>query len=85
MIMETDRISLREAYLAMFEFLDGLYQRTKSDALGSLLGDLSLLPDGKTADPAAWGDWLRCVEKARRDNVDVSLTITPLTKGSYRE
>lgn len=83
--METDRISLREAYFAMFEFLVELYQRTKSDALGSLLGDLSLLPDGSTADPAAWDDWLRCVESARRGNVDARLAIVPPTTGPSRE
>jgi len=83
--METDRLSLKEAYLAMFEFLDRLYERTKSDALGSVLGDLSLLPDGSTADPAAWGDWLRCVEKAQQDNVDASLSIAPPPNGPSRK
>ena len=71
----TDLLSYQEAYLAMFEFLVQLYERTQSDALGALLGDLSLLPDGTTADPAAWGDWIRCVEKARRGEGDPSLTL----------
>lgn len=55
----------------------GLYQRTRSDELGSLLGDLSLLEDGITADPAAWGDWLRCIEKVRRGGVDADLKLKP--------
>ena len=54
----TDHLSLQEAYLSMFEFIVELYKRTKSDDLGAILGDLSLLPDGTTADPAAWNDWL---------------------------
>ncbi|MFP3709937.1 hypothetical protein SB783_38645 [Paraburkholderia sp. SIMBA_009] len=77
MTMHSDGLTLQEAYLSMFEFIVELYQRTKSDDLGAILGDLSLLEDGTTADPAAWGDWLRCVEKARRGGVDASLVITP--------
>jgi hypothetical protein len=75
--MEKDHLSVNEAYLAMFEFLSGLYQRTKSDELGSLLGEISLMSDGKTVDPAAWKDWLQCVEKSRRGGVSANLTITP--------
>lgn len=75
--MDGNSLTLKEAYLAMFEFIVELYQRTNSDELGSLLGDLSLLPDGSTADPAAWLDWLRCVEKARGGGVDADLVITP--------
>lgn len=77
MNVQPDSVTLKEAYLAMYEFLVELYQRTQSDELGSLLGDLSLLPDGTTADPAAWGDWLRCIERARGGGVDVSLVLTP--------
>ncbi|WP_090685956.1 hypothetical protein [Paraburkholderia phenazinium] len=77
MTTDTDRLTLQEAYLSMFEFIVELYQRTRSDDLGAMLGDLSLLADGTTADPAAWGDWLKCVEKARRRGVDASLVITP--------
>ena len=77
MNVQSDSVSLKEAYLARYEFLVELYERTQSDELGSLLGDLSLLADGTTADPAAWGDWLRCVEKARGGGVDASLVLDP--------
>jgi hypothetical protein len=77
MTIQTDRLTLHEAYLSMFEFLVELYRRTNSDELGAILGDLSLLENGLTADPAAWGDWLRCVEKSRRGETDSSLVITP--------
>jgi hypothetical protein len=75
--MSTDQLTLQEAYLSMFEFIVELYNRTKSDELGALLGDLSLLDDGSTADPAAWEDWLRCVEKARQNKIDANLKINP--------
>lgn len=72
-----DCLTLQEAYLAMFEFMAQLYQRTGSDEVGSVLGDISMLADGTTADPAAWGDWMRCVEKARQGAVDGNLVVIP--------
>ena len=56
-------LSYSEAFEAMKDFLDKFYQKTKSDDVGSLLGDLSLLSDGCTADPAAWDDWLNTIKK----------------------
>jgi hypothetical protein len=41
----------------MFEFLRRHYQRGPTDEIGGLLGGLSLLADGDTADPAMWPDW----------------------------
>lgn len=43
----------------MICFLEGYYNKTLSDDLGSLLGDLQLLDDGGTADPAVWYDWMK--------------------------
>lgn len=66
-------MSEEEAYLAMFAFLDMHYERTQSDDVGSLLSSMSLLPDGKPADRALWGDWLECLERARRNDVNAKL------------
>jgi hypothetical protein len=52
----------RQAYLAMFEFLRRYYQRGRSGEIGGLLGSLSLLPDGRPADPAHWSDWEESVK-----------------------
>lgn len=68
-------ISVKQAYLAMYEYLLQLYNRNGSDDLGGLLGGMSLLPDGSTADPAAWGDWMQCVRKAREGEVDALLKL----------
>ena len=73
--MSVDKITIKEAYLATYEFLSLLYDRTKSDELGSILGDLSLMSDGTTADPAALKDWIRCLEKVSRKEVDASFRI----------
>jgi hypothetical protein len=63
-----DKITLLQAYKAMFEFLRNLYYREgQPDNLGSFLSDLQLLEDVKTADPAAWYDWLEIVQKVLKE------------------
>jgi len=57
----SDQISTRDAYRAMFRFLEAYYHRTGSDELGALLGDLAIDEDGQPMDPAAWTDWLAAV------------------------
>jgi len=56
-----------QAYAAMYFFLEDMYARTRSDELGGLLGDLSLLGDGLPADRAVAADWQRAVEKAMKE------------------
>ena len=70
-------LTIDEAYLAMYEFLLSVWKRTQDDELGNLLSDMSLLENGKTADPATWGDWIKCVEKVKTGEVDALLHITP--------
>jgi hypothetical protein len=52
-----------QAFNAMRKFLEGYYDRTHSDDLGVLLGELQLFPEGGTFDPAAWYDWIESVEE----------------------
>lgn len=56
----------KEAYSAMFYFLEQLYKRTGSDELGGLLGGMALLADGSPADPAVSRDWQNAVEYATK-------------------
>ena len=65
----------KQAYAAMFQFLEQLYLRTKSDALGNLLGDMSLLEDGSPADPAIVNDWRQAVEYALKGGQAGSLDL----------
>lgn len=58
-----ERLTLKQAYLAMFIFLDKEYERVPSDELGGLLGSLQLTVDGMPMDPGAWEDWLDAVQK----------------------
>jgi hypothetical protein len=46
----------------MFEFLRSYYERGPSDEIGAILGSLSLLPDGQSADPAMISDWNNAVQ-----------------------
>jgi len=71
--MTETTLTILQAYEAMYEHLSNLYERTGSSEVAVLLSDMSLLSDGKTADPAAWGDWLTCVHRAIAGKVDTSL------------
>jgi hypothetical protein len=52
----------QQAFKAMILFLERHFNRTQSDDMAALLGELQLLDDGLTADPAAWQEWMECVE-----------------------
>jgi hypothetical protein len=59
-----EKLTNLQAFNAMRKFLEGYYERTNSDDVGSLLGDLQLLSGGGgTFDPAAWHDWIRSVKE----------------------
>ncbi len=66
-------LSSRQAYAAMYVYLEDIYRRTESDELGALLGGMSLLGDGGTADPAAWADWEEAVRKALSGRADLRI------------
>ncbi|MEH2282278.1 MAG: hypothetical protein V7K90_13265 [Nostoc sp.] len=65
----------KEAYTAMYAFLVQVYERTQSNDLGGLLGDMSTIEDSETADPAVWHEWLRCVAQVKQGKVDIDLHI----------
>lgn len=71
----SDNLTEKEAYEAMFDFLEQLYNRTQSEAVGGLLGDMSFLSDGSTADPAVWHEWSKCIAKAKSEKVDANLRL----------
>lgn len=68
-----DKLTLKEAYAAMYAYLKMLYDTTGSDDLGGILGSMSLLEDGEPADPVVWADWERAVQQARQGQVLMSL------------
>lgn len=58
-----DNITRLQAFNAMRTFLEMYYERTQSDDVASLLGDLQLVAKNATADPAAWHDWIIALER----------------------
>lgn len=61
-----DKLTVSQAYFAMLHFLERFYQHTGSDDVAVLLGGMQILPDGTTADPAAWTDWIDSVQHVLR-------------------
>lgn len=67
------KLTFHQSYDAMYAYLFALWKRTGNDELAGLLGDMSFVPGGQTADPAAWHDWLECVDKSMNGKVDSML------------
>ena len=65
----------RDAYNAMFRFLEERYKQLPSEELCNLLGDLHLSADGEPYDPAITEDWNAAVAavQAKREAVPVPL------------
>ena len=59
-----NKLTVTQAFKAMFWFLAIYYQRGESEEIAGLLGDLQMLENGKPIDLGAWEDWERAVEKA---------------------
>lgn len=66
--MTTDQ--KQQSYRAMQLFLRRHWERTCSEDIAALVGDLSSLPDGQSADPAAWSDWVKAIEDASQMDDD---------------
>ena len=50
----------------MIDFLEKYYERTGSDDIACILSDLRILDDGTTADPTAWENWMKSIEKLKK-------------------
>ena len=70
MSADEDTLTVQQAFLAMFNFLEIHFERLGPGEIGTVLSEISLLPDGGTLDPAAWDDWMNSVRKAKNGEVD---------------
>lgn len=75
--MVNKKLSINQAYDAMFDFLEEHYNALQGDEVGSLLGSMSLMEDRKPLDPALWETWERCVAKALKGQVKSGLVLNP--------
>ncbi len=73
-------LTKKQAYLAMFAFLDDYYQRSNSDEVAIMLGGMSLLSDGSVADSAIEDDWNKAVKKVLGGKVDATLEFSKIIK-----
>jgi hypothetical protein len=70
-----NQLSPQQAFLAMYSFLDAHYQRSKADDVGALLSSMSLLLDGRPADPAVESDWAAAVQAAMSGSVEAAMRL----------
>jgi hypothetical protein len=68
-------ITDKQAYAAMFYFIEELYKHTKLDELGGLLSDMAILEDGSPADPAIIRKWQEAVQYALKGGEAGPLTL----------
>ena len=61
LLININTLTSLQAYSVMLCFLENYYNKTLSDDLGSLLGDLQLCDDQRPFDPAAWHDWIKAL------------------------
>ena len=68
-----DKMTIIEAYVIMYDYLDDYYEKTKSDAVGSLLGDMFLLnAEEWSTNPNTWGDWMHEAAKYIKEGIPLS-------------
>ena len=59
-----------EIYIKLFKYLEKVYFDMKVDDLGLLLGDMRILDDEKSADPAILNDWISiCNVETNDENI----------------
>lgn len=57
-----DRLTADQAYRIMRLFLERQHRRSPAIDVAQVLSDTQMLPDGRSADPAALREWLDCAD-----------------------
>lgn len=58
-----DKLTPDQAYRAMRTFLERQHELNRNVEAAQVLSDTQMLPDGRSADPAALREWLECVDE----------------------
>ncbi|MBP6870359.1 hypothetical protein KBC04_05725 [Candidatus Babeliales bacterium] len=56
------KLTTEQSFNVMYEFLDIYFLQNRSGDLATILGGMSFLQDGGTADPAMWGMWIESID-----------------------
>jgi hypothetical protein len=74
-----EQLTSEQAYKAMVLFLQEYWERGNrtDEDIAVLLGSMSLLEDGSSADPAMLCDWQSCVARVLRGEADIRLKLNP--------
>lgn len=56
-------LTAEQGFAAMFAYLNSYWEEFKTANLVDVLGDMNPAQGGRSADPAAWEDWLAAVRK----------------------
>lgn len=54
-------LTVKEAYQAMYNYLQRMCEESGSDDIAELLSNMALLPDGEPANPGIWQDWIDAI------------------------
>jgi hypothetical protein len=67
--MNEPKLTIEQAYRAMFYFLEQEYEYTHADEIAGLLGSMSwvITCGNGPADPGEWEDWIKAVQKSFRE------------------
>lgn len=60
-------LTVEEAYAGMVRYLEKYYERTHTEDVGALPGDLQIDGEGKPFDPAAWEDWIEATVSVKQE------------------
>lgn len=69
-------LTTKEAYRAMYAFLEIQYKISKTVDVEWLLGTMQLLADGDSADPAMWEDWEDAINYAKENPNNANLKLS---------
>lgn len=68
-------LTINQAYLAMFAFLETYYNQTKSDDVANILTGLSLMSDGLPFDRGFYQEWMSSVSKVKIGEINAGMDL----------
>jgi hypothetical protein len=63
-------LTIKEAYLAMYQFMTVYALRDRHEGFLDMIGSMSFLRDGSTADSGMWYDWEQAINRINKNLTD---------------